>query len=103
MLHLSTLSSEEPAVSSISLICSSTASVCALIVPGPLMISPCLSNGGQPVRYNVSPWRTTQLVGALYFYSSVAIGSTRMISRFIVFDLSCCVRTDVREGDDARI
>src|SRR6202000_1951131 len=85
MLHLRTLSSEEPAVSSISLICSRAASVCALIVPGPLMISPFLSNGGAPVRYRVSPWRTTVLVGALYFSSRLASGSTRMIWRFIVF------------------
>src|SRR3984957_5750439 len=95
MLHLSTFSSEDPAVSSMSLSCSSTASVCALIVPGPLMISPSLSNGGQPVRYRVSPWRTTVLVGALYFSSRVASGSTRMISRFMFFSF----RHEIRLGD----
>src|ERR1700733_10322667 len=85
MLHFNTFSSEEPAVSSISLICSSTASVWALIVPGPLMISPFLSNGGAPVRYKVLSWRTTVLVGALYFARRLVSGSTLMIWRFMMF------------------
>src|ERR1700743_2012384 len=82
ILHFMTLSSEAPAASRHSFICSMTRSVCHSIGIG--LISPVKgSNGGRPETKIMLPARVTAEVGAFQRSSQVEIGSTRMTSRFI--------------------
>src|ERR1700679_4252558 len=81
-VHLSTFSSDEPAVSKHSFICSSTISVCCSIGASSTVPVP-VSNGGKPDTYSVSPCRVTAEVGAFQFSKYVESGSTRMTSLFI--------------------
>src|SRR5580704_11260053 len=81
-LHLSTFSSDEPAVSTHSFICSSTSSVCLSM--GASTTSPVTgSNGGKPDTKIRPPCRVTADVGAFQRSRYVDKGSTRIISRFM--------------------
>src|SRR5262245_51128797 len=82
MVHFTTFSREEPAVSTQRFSCSRTISVCRS--RGASTISPVSgSNGGRPETWIVSPWRITTEAGAFLRSRNVDSGSTRMTSRFI--------------------
>src|ERR1700753_1887361 len=82
MLHFITLSSEAPAASRHSFICSMTRSVCHSIGIG--FNSPVTgSNGGRPETKIMLPARVTAEAGAFQRSSQGEIGSTRMTSRFM--------------------